>query len=134
MKRERDKLEEIRETLHYLDKSMREMRNTIDKLEKENKMLKQDKDELMKIAMKTSDSIAFPNIAHYVSFALIETLKDNSSDEEKLEKLKNYLKPSLDKDVHEVLKYIEEFKQGNETYETLLNDLTSWISYTYRLN
>lgn len=97
--------------------------------------LKQDKNNLMKIAMKTPDSIAFPQIAHYVNFALIEVLKDkDTSAEDKLSSLKTYLKPSLDKDVHEVLYYIEEFKQDNEDFETILNDLSSWIKYTYRLN
>lgn len=97
--------------------------------------LKIDNKYLMKIIMKSPESMAFPEMAHYIYFALIVVLKDNSlSDEEKLENLKTYLKPSLDEDVHEVLKYIEEFKQDNESHETLLNDLSSWIRYTYKLN
>ena len=50
--------------------------------------LKQDKEMLMKIAMRTQDSIVFPNIAHYTYFALIEVLKDKElNDVEKV----NYL-------------------------------------------
>ena len=134
MKSDEEKFEEMKETLRYIDKSMQDMRETIDTLEKENEELKQDKDTLMKIAMKTHDSMIFPEIAHKVNFALIEVLKDSSSDEDKLSRLKTYLKPSLDNDVHEVLNYIEEFKKDNERHETLLNDLSSWIKYTYRLN
>ena len=36
----------------------------IQRLMRENQELRQDKDTLMKIAMKTPDSIAFPQIAH----------------------------------------------------------------------
>lgn len=107
----------------------------IQRLMLENKELRQDKHTLMKIAMKTPDSIAFPQIAHYVYFALIEVLKDNSlSDEDKLSCLKTYLKPSLDKDTHQALHYIEEFKQENSSFESIINELISWIKFSYKLS
>ena len=132
----------IKEGLNYISLQMEILRNENKELRANNKELKkrieelkQDKEVLMKIAMKTPDSIAFPQIAHYVNFALIEVLKDNdSSAEDKLSNLKTYLKPSLDKDIHEVLHYIEEFKQDNNQYEPILNDLLSWIKYSYKLN
>lgn len=102
-------------------------------LKETNVELKQDKDKLMKIAMKTPDAMAFPRIAHYVIFALIEVLKDNSSDEKKLSNLKTYLKPSLERDASEVLKDIENFKQEYDVSSNVLNELSSWIKETYHV-
>lgn len=106
----------------------------IQRLMRENKELRQDKDTLMKIAMKTPDSIAFPQIAHYVYFALSEVLKDGTSDEEKLSNLKVYLKPSLDKDFAQVLSSIDMFKLEYNVGNDVLRDLSSWIRDTYLTN
>ena len=115
--------------------------NVLQRLLDENKLLKernvelkQDKEKLMKIAMKTPDSMAFPRIAHYVIFAIIEVLKDNSSDEKKIENLKMYLKPSLERDPDEVLRHIEDFKQDYNVSSNVLNELSSWIKETYLTN
>ena len=102
-------------------------------LKETNVELKQDKEKLMKIAMKTPDAMAFPRIAHYVIFALIEVLKDYSSDEKKLSNLKTYLKPSLERDASEVLKDIETFKQEYDVSSNVLNELSSWIKETYHV-
>ena len=106
----------------------------IQRLMRENKELRQDKDTLMKIAMKTPDSIAFPQIAHYVYFASSEVLKDGTSDEEKLSNLKVYLKPSLDKDFAQVLSSIDMFKLEYNVGNDVLRDLSSWIRDTYLTN
>ena len=106
----------------------------IQRLMRENKELRQDKDTLMKIAMKTPDSIAFPQIAHYVYFALSEVLKDGTSDDEKLSNLKVYLKPSLDKDFAQVLSSIDMFKLEYNVGNDVLRDLSSWIRDTYLTN
>ena len=137
-----EQYKQIKKGLDYISLQMEILRSENKELRANNKALerhieelKQDKEMLMKIAMKTPDSIAFPQIAHYVNFALIEVLKDkDTSDEEKLTNLKMYLKPSLDNDVHQALHYIEKFKQDHAQYEDILNELTSWIKYIYRLN
>ena len=86
----------------------------------------------MKIAMKTEDSIAFPNINHSVHFALSQVLGDDiASDSEKLSALKIYLRPSIDEDVHAVLFNINEFKSENPSYTDVLDNLTSWINDLY---
>ena len=123
MKREDESFSEVIRRLIVENKSMR---THIEEL-------KIDKNNLMKIAMQTPDSISFPRIAHYVIFALIEVLKDNSSDELKLINLKTYLKPSLEKNPDEVLKHIEEFKREYNVKSNVLNELSSWIRETYHV-
>ena len=104
----------------------------IQRLMLENKSLKEDKNMLMKIAMQTSDSIALININHSVIFALVQVLKDKeSSDDEKLNALKIYLRPCLDDDVNAVLSNIDEFKQEYENYSHILDDLIAWINKSY---
>jgi len=104
----------------------------IQRLLRENKSLRHDKDCLMKIAMKTEDSIAFPNVNHSVFFALSKVLGDEiASDSEKLSALKIYLRPSLDEDSNAVLKNIDEFKSTYQIDVDVLEDLTSWIKESY---
>lgn len=104
----------------------------IQRLLREYKSLRYDKDCLMKIAMQTEDSIAFPNINHSVTFALSQVFSDPiASDGEKLSALKIYLRPSLDKDVNAVLENIDEFKSNNPIDTNVLDDLTAWIKESY---
>lgn len=134
--------EQMQKSLIYISRDINKLASENEDLKAKNKQLKeeieelkQDKDNLMKIAMKTPDSIAFPKMAHHIYFALIEVLKDNSlSDEEKLTNLKTYLKPSLDKDTHQALHFIEEFKQEHVSFENIINELVSWIKFAYKLN
>ena len=104
----------------------------IQRLLRENQSLRHDKDCLMKIAMQTEDSIAFPKISHSVYFALSQVLGDEvSSDSEKLSALKIYLRPSLDKDSNAVLENINDFKTETEVDTDVLEDLSSWIRESY---
>jgi hypothetical protein len=105
----------------------------IQRLIRENQSLRYDKDCLMKIAMKTEDSIAFPNVNHSVHFALSQVLGDGiASDDEKLSALKIYLRPSLDEDCNAVLTIIDEFKSENRIGVQVLDDLTAWIRESYQ--
>lgn len=104
----------------------------IQRLLRENQSLKHDKDCLMKIAMKTEDSIAFPNVNHSVIFTLSQVLSDSiASDSEKLSALQIYLRPSLDEDVNAVLGNIDEFKSEYSIDTDVLDDLTAWIKESY---
>ena len=128
-------LDNISFELSRLHDENRRLKKENKELKKQIEELKQDKDNLMKIAMKSPESKAFPEIAHYIYFALTEVLKDNSlSDEEKLTNLKTYLKPSLDKDTHQALHYVKEFQKEYTSFESIINELISWIKFAYKLN
>ena len=104
----------------------------IQRILKENQTLREDKDKLMKIAMKTEDSIAFPNVNHTTIFSLIQVLKDTHySDDEKLGYLKIYLKPSLEVDAKQVLVNVDDFKSEYDIEGDVLDKLTSWIKEEY---
>ena len=111
------------------------IQNLIDeneRLKARNDELKSDKETLMKIAMKTEDSIAFPNMSHYIYFVLPQVLKDDYSDDEKMDYLKMYLRPLLDNDSDEVLRWIDDFKGEYDFYHGLIGDLESWIKNNYK--
>ena len=111
---------------------------TIQRLIRENNSLRQDKDTLMKIALKTEDSIAFANVNHSSFFAITNVLKDNSfSDDEKLSYLKVYLKPSILQDKEAVLSMIEAIKSDygfSEEFASpnVLDKLSSFIQESYQ--
>ena len=102
----------------------------IQRLMQENKSLQEDKHTLMKIAMKTPDSIALPTIAHTTYFALTRVLLDNgTSDEDKLTNLKSYLHGVMAQDPDEVLKYIYEFqKEFDMVGNPILDELVVWVA------
>lgn len=104
----------------------------LQRLMRENKELRHDKETLMKIAMKTPDSIAFPQITHSTYFALMQVLNDNAlSNIDKLNYLKMYLKPSLEINHKEVLNAINSFSDEFEEYNDFLLNLTMWIEKQY---
>lgn len=99
----------------------------------ENKYLKEDKIMLMKIAMQTEDSIAFPTINHSSIFAIHNMLKDTSySDDDKLGYLKIFLQKDLEKDSNQVLKNIKDFKENYNIGHNILDNLSLWIEETYQ--
>lgn len=105
----------------------------IKRLLKELDSLKADKEMLMKIVMKTEDSIAFPNINHSVFFAISQVIKDDFySDDEKLGYLKIYLRPSLEDDSDAVLSMIDSIKNDYDIDSPILNEVTSWIKESYQ--
>lgn len=106
----------------------------IRRLFKERDSLLKDKDRLMKMAMKTEDSIALPNINHSVIFAVMEVLKmENQSDEDKLKSLKIYLRPCLEKNPSQVFSIINGFKEEYDEFSSILEELSSWIQDKYDL-
>ena len=105
----------------------------IKRILKEFKSLKEDKEMLMKIAMKTDDSLALPNINHNVFFAVTQVLKDTSySDDEKFGYLKIYLRPSLEDDSDAVLSMLESIKNDYDIESPILDKVISWIHETYQ--
>lgn len=105
----------------------------INRMLQEHESLKADKEALMKIALKTEDSIAFPTVRHSTFFAVMEVLKDkSSSDDDKLAFMKIYLKPSIAEDKEAVLSMIEAIKSDygfskDFINPSLLDKLSSWI-------
>ena len=106
----------------------------IRRLFKENGILKDSHDKLMRMAMKTPDSIALPNINHHVFFALMEVLKmDGMSDDDKFLYLKIYLRPCLEKNPSQVYSIISEFKEEHDGHDAILDKLSSWIAETFEI-
>lgn len=104
----------------------------LQRLMRENNALKHDKETLMKIAMRTPDSIAFPQITHSTYFALMQVLKEQSlTPIEKVNLLKVYLKPSLDINHVEVLNAVNSFSDEFEEHKDLLLNVTMWIEKQY---
>ena len=102
----------------------------IQRLMRENKALQDDKHTLMKIAMKTPDSIALPTISHTTYFALTRVLLDNAtSDEDKLSHLKSYLHGAMSQDPDEVLRNVCEFQREFDMLgNNVLDKLVVWIA------
>ena len=112
------------------------IQNLIDenqRLQARNDELREDNDRLMRIAMKTEDSIAFPNINHSTIFAIIEVLKSDYSDEDKINCLKIYLRPNLDENPHAVKSCIDSFIQEHNDYAPILDKVSSWIQEAYEI-
>ncbi len=106
----------------------------IGRLFKENEILKDSHDRLMRMAMKTPDSIALPNINHAVFFALMEVLKmEGMSEDDKFLYLKIYLRPCLEKNSSQVYSIISEFKAEHDGHDAILDKLSSWIAETFEI-
>ena len=106
----------------------------IGRLFKENQSLMADKDNLMKMAMKTEDSIALPNVNHRTIFAIMEVLKmEGIPDADKVKNLKIYLRPSLEADSDAVFSCLQSFKEEYDEHDAILEELSSWIQESYNL-
>ena len=83
----------------------------IARLIEENKELRKDKETLYKIALKTSDSLAFPTNQHRATFFITRVVYDNGiNDEEKIETLKKYLAEMVASDPSSITASIENIK------------------------
>lgn len=127
----------LKRQISSYDDTLELLKNVVNKQSDEIKAVREDKDSLMKIALKTEDSIAFPNVNHSSFFAITQVLKDSSySDDEKLSFMKIYLKPSILEDKEAVLSMIEAIKSDygfSEEFANpqLLDKLSSFIQETY---
>lgn len=104
----KDLKEELIELKFYESESIY---NVIKRLVEENKQLKEDKKALYKMALKTEDSAALINNVHKATYFIAKVIEDvGTTEEEKLEVLKTYLKEMLETDPTSILESIEILK------------------------
>ena len=85
--------------------------SVIKRLIEENKQLKEDKKELYKLALRTEDSAALFNNVHKATYFIAKVVEDvGTTEEEKLQVLKTYLKEMLETDPTSILESIEILK------------------------
>lgn len=84
----------------------------IARLIEENKQLREDKANLYKMALRTSDSAAFPNNIHRITYFIAKVISDiGTNDSEKLELMKTYLSEMLETDPTSITATIENLKE-----------------------
>lgn len=102
--------------------------NVVKRLIEENKQLKEDKKELYKMALATEDSAALINNVHKATYFIAKVIEDvGTTEEEKLQVLKTYLKEMLEEDPTSILTAIEILKDMAE--ESSLDILTKFENY-----
>ena len=102
--------------------------NVVKRLIEENKQLKEDKKELYKMALATEDSAALINNVHKATYFIAKVIEDvGTTEEEKLQVLKTYLKEMLEEDPTSILTAIEILKDMAE--ESSLDILTKFQNY-----
>lgn len=127
-----NKIGEYRSMIKEIGRDMDEMMAEIDKLREENEELRRQNDKLFKMLMKTEDSIALPDVTHRAFFGIMEILSmDKVNDEDKLDYLKIYLRPSIEENPQIVLSCIASIKEEHERYSSILNDFNDWILNTF---
>ena len=134
-------IEKIQKSLDNIEIKMSDLRfenarlkSENEKLIIENRRLKDKIEKVMKMTMKTDDSIALPTINHSVIFAVMEILEmDDKSDEEKFKSLKIYLRPSLEENPSQVYSIINGFKEDYDESSPILDKLSSWIKEDYEI-
>ena len=102
--------------------------NVVKRLIEENKQLKEDKKELYKMALATEDSADLINNVHKATYFIAKVIEDvGTTEEEKLQVLKTYLKEMLEEDPTSILTAIEILKDMAE--ESSLDILTKFENY-----
>lgn len=127
----------VKDKLEDLKIDNESLSNVIARLIEDNKQLRKDKDTLYKIALRTSNSIAFPNNIHRATFVIVRCLFDTGiSEDDKLDDLKKYLNEMLSTDSTSVIDSIDNLKDmfvsdGEEIPGTLVK-FESYVIENYR--
>ena len=127
----------VKDKLEDLKIDNESLSNVIARLIEDNKQLRKDKDTLYKIALRTSNSIAFPNNIHRATFFISRCLFDTGiSEDDKLDDLKKYLNEMLSTDSTSVIDSIDNLKDmfvsdGEEIPGTLVK-FESYVIENYR--
>lgn len=106
------------------------------KLKEDVEYLKEDKKNLYKLVLNTSDSVALVNNVHKISYFMAKVVNDiSSTNEEKLQELKVYLKEMLEANPSDVVATINNFKEMLELEEVpvpeVLIDFEKYVEENY---
>ena len=128
----RAKMEECHLIIKEIEMNLEKLRADNLKLREENDELRKENEKLLKMVMKTDDAISLPNVYHRAFFGIMEILSmDKVNDEDKLDYLKIYLRPSLEENARCVLSCIASIKEEHEEYSSILEDFHQWIINTF---
>lgn len=103
--------------------------SVIKRLVEENKQLKEDKKQLYKLALATEDSAALVNNVHKATYFIANVIEDvGTTEEEKLEVLKTYLKEMLEEDPDSILTSIDILKDSaSGSSEDILTKFENYV-------
>ena len=129
----KEELDNIRLPSENYSSLMIRLLKEIKELKKINENLVHDKEQLYKIALKTSDSIALVNDIHRASYFIALVINDVSlTNEEKLQQLKEYLKEMLESNPYDVKATVENlidmFLTDGETVPEVLIEFDKYVN------
>ena len=104
----------------------------IARLIEENKQLREDKANLYKMALRTSDSVALPNNVHKATYFIVKVLSDiGTNDSEKLDLMKTNLSEMLETDPTSIIDTIENLREmiilDGEEVPPVLSEFETYI-------
>ena len=103
---------EVREKLTELKLDNEGYSVVIARIIEENKALREDKANLYKMVLRTSDSVAFPNNIHRATYVITRIISDiGINDSEKLELMKANLSEMLETDSTSIIDTIANLKE-----------------------
>lgn len=103
---------EVREKLTELKLDNEGYSVVIARIIEENKALREDKANLYKMVLRTSDSVAFPNNIHRATYVITRIISDiGINDSEKLELMKANLSEMLETDPTSIIDTIANLKE-----------------------
>ena len=107
--------------------------SVIKRLIEENKQLKEDKKKLYKIVLATEDSVALVNNVHKATYFIAKVIEDvGTTEEEKLQVLKTYLKGMLEEDPDSILTSIDILKDSTSgSSEDILTKFENYIKTSF---
>ena len=115
-----------------MNAELEELREENLMMQMENRQLKEINDNLMRMIMRTDDSIALPDVSHRTYFAISKVrMMDWMSDADMVNSLKIYLRPCIEENPQIVLSCIDSIKKESEDDSSIYDDLTDWIMMTF---